>query len=142
MARTTQSIHTVAERAEADLTLSREPLNTASPYEMVLISDRLVLALLSWLDVPRLELPDQIHFAGRQEPAGPVSPPAISVGSSAAQTEGRHLRKTGAAWSRPRRPKDLFLPSGGRLRSVRIVERCRCQIGERCRCQRWRGGGS
>ena len=49
---------------------------------------------LSCLDVPRLELPAD-SFAGRQEPAGPVSPPAIRVGSSATQTEGRHLRETG-----------------------------------------------
>jgi UDP:flavonoid glycosyltransferase YjiC (YdhE family) len=78
-------------RARAEVGLPRD----RRPYGSVLFSDWLVLATgCANLDVPRLDLPDQVHFVGRLEPAGAVLPSAASGEASSRPlvlvTQGTH----------------------------------------------------
>lgn len=58
-------------QARAEIGLPRD----RRPYRSVLFSEWLVLATgCPSLDVPRLDLPDQVHFVGRLDPAGAVLP--------------------------------------------------------------------
>jgi MGT family glycosyltransferase len=65
------------------------------PYGSVLFSDWLVLATgCPSLDVPRMDLPDQVHFVGRVAPAGAGLPSGASEGASrrplVVVTQGTH----------------------------------------------------
>ena len=78
-------------RARADIGLPRD----RRPYGSVLFSDWLVLATgCPSLDVPRLALPEQVHFVGRLEPAGAALPSPTIGGPSTRPlvivTQGTH----------------------------------------------------
>ena len=65
------------------------------PYGRVLFSDWLVLATgCPGLDVPRPDLPDDVHFVGRVDPAGTVLPSAARDGTPTGPlvlvTQGTH----------------------------------------------------
>ena len=64
------------------------------PYGSVLTSDWLVLATgCPSLDVPRPDLPDQVHFVGRLDPAGAALPPTSGRTSTrplVVVTQGTH----------------------------------------------------
>ena len=78
-------------RARAQIGLPRD----RRPYGRVLFSDWLVLATgPPGLDVPRPDLPDDVHFVGRLDPAGTVLPSAARDGTATRQlvlvTQGTH----------------------------------------------------
>ena len=78
-------------RARAEVGLPRD----RRPYGSGLFSDWLVLATgCPSLDVPRLDLPDQVHFVGQLDPAGAVFPSGAADGASTRPlvvvTQGTH----------------------------------------------------
>ena len=74
---TTFPFHRAYNRARAQVGLPRDP----RPYGRALFSDWLVLATgCPGLDEPRPDLPDEIHFVGRLEPAGAKMPSAANSG--------------------------------------------------------------
>jgi MGT family glycosyltransferase len=78
-------------QARAEIGLPRD----RRPYGSVLFSDWLVLATgCPSLDVPRLDLPDQVHFVGRLDAAGAVLPSGAGDGASTRPlvvvTQGTH----------------------------------------------------
>ena len=73
------SIKRAYNRARAQIGLPRD----RRPYGRALFSDWLVLATgCPGLDVPRPDLPDDVHFVGRLDPAGTVLPSAARDGTS------------------------------------------------------------
>ena len=75
----TSPFHRAYNRARAQVGLRRDP----RPYGRALFSDWLVLATgCPGLDVPRPDLPDQIHFVGRVEPAGAKLPSTVGGGTT------------------------------------------------------------
>jgi UDP:flavonoid glycosyltransferase YjiC (YdhE family) len=78
-------------RARGEIGLPRD----RRPYGSVLFSNWLVLATgCPSLDVPRPDLPDQVHFVGRLDPAGAVLPSGAGAGESprplVVVTQGTH----------------------------------------------------